>query len=130
MQSRPHATRASWKVLEVRDNNTAVKHIMAFETDALAATQRRHINHGVIVDTKVDLVSNGSGKAHGHGFIFGDVTGESASVLVVRINEVKRRKKVVCFEFLVELVSSREVESEQRAEEELKEKHGHGEWLR
>lgn len=96
----------------------------------LRPTQRRHINHGVIVDTKVDLVSNGSGKAHGHGFIFGDVTGEPASVLVVRINEVKRRKKVVCFEFLVELVSSREVESEQRAEEEMKEKHGHGEWLR
>lgn len=81
-------------MLEVCNDNTAVDGVITFQTHTLTAIIHFHIVDGGVVDTKVDLVANRSGEAHGRGILLGDVVGEAACVMIVGLNKFKRVKKV------------------------------------
>jgi hypothetical protein len=116
-------------MLEIHDEQSIVDRVMALKTHALTATLRRHIDYRVVVDTKVHLVADGPGETHGDCFILGDVTGTSASVLVMAVDEVEGVKEVGLLELLLELAGLGGTKEETGMEKMTKERHGRDEWL-
>lgn len=129
LQSRPHATPASWEVLEVRNDDAAVDHIMTLKTHALTTALRLDINDRVVVDTKENLIANSLRKAHGCGFVSADIASKPASVLIVSVDEVERVEEVGRVELLIEFISFDEAESKRYASQVSKERHDCSECL-
>ncbi len=105
LQRGPHATSISWKMVKIAYDKTVVECAVALEAHALTAALRRHIDDGVVIDTKVHLVVDDPGETHRHGFILGDVASTPTRVSVVVIDEVEGLEKVRSIQRPVELVS-------------------------
>lgn len=109
---------------EICNDEAVVNGIVALQTHALAASLRLHVNDGVVVDSKVDLVTNDSSETHGCSLILGDVAGTSTSVFVGSVDEVEGAEEIPRVQLLVELVSVGHADHEEGAEALMKQHRG------
>jgi hypothetical protein len=89
---------------KICDDEAVINGTLALQTHALAASLRLHVDDGVVVDYKVDLVTHDASKTHGCSLTLGDVADTSTSVFVGSVDEVEEAEEVASVQLLVELV--------------------------
>lgn len=79
---------------EVCDDKAFVDGKVAFQTHALAAALRLHIDDRVVVNSKVDPVANDPSETHGHSLTHRDIAGTSTGVFVMSVDKVEGAEEV------------------------------------